>query len=201
MALPFLLMAGGTAMQIAGQWSANMEQAMQERVNARYHRMEAAYAQEAQQRAEDLASYSYSNRVGSQISAYASGNVEISGSASLTVGATVGMALNELHAIKEKGKMDTMLAQLRAGQADRNASTLGSFGYNFMQGAGTLIGNYAKTDGFGKGAGFLKFMDGEPTPDALYGSGSSFTGAGASASTVSFNGGYESQYFGHIGGK
>jgi hypothetical protein len=197
MALPFLLMAGGTAMQIAGQWSANMEQAMQERVNARYHRMEAAYAQEAQQRAEDLASYTYSTRVGSQISAYASGNVDISGSASLTVGATVGMALNELHAIKEKGKMDTMLAQLRAGAADKNADTLGSFGYNFMQGTGTLINNYAKTDGFGKGVGFGKFAGGEATPEQSYVAAYGPHDVGPATSGFS----YESQYFGTFGGK
>ena len=73
--------------------------------------------------------------------------------------------------------MDMRLARLRANQSGRTADTVGSVGYNLMQGLSTGLGNYAKSEGFGSwNSGRTGITDKYPGYGSGYGSaGASYT--------------------------
>ena len=152
MAVP-LLLAVGTGMQIFGQLQANMAQARQEIENAKFYEEQAKFALEAMHRQEDIASRQYEARKGAQVSAYAKGGVDLSGSAALTIAETVAQKAEELSAIKRKGELDYKLAKLRARSSQAQGEMLQSTEYNFMQAGGTALTAYAQAGapGFGKG--------------------------------------------------
>lgn len=158
------LMVAGTALQIVSGWAANMDASFQEAKNAAFYREQANYAAVAALRAKVIAENDYTNKVGTQIGAYASGGVDISGSAAITVGGTVKNALDEMRAIELKGQLDTKLAAMRASASQDKADMYGSLGYNLVQGATTGIGNYAKSEGYGKG--FPSFLSSGTPPSA-----------------------------------
>lgn len=149
MAIPLALMAAGTVTQMLGTYAANIQQAIKEQQNAAFYREQAVFAKEAALRAERLAGFEYATKFGQQVGAYAASGVDMSGSAALTVGGTIANALSEIDAIRKKGALDFKLAYMRGAQSDETANTLNSPGYNLMQGAGTLIGNYTRSEGFG----------------------------------------------------
>lgn len=138
MPVPALLVAGVT-MQILGRYGANIQQAIQERANAKFYKEQEDFARLAAQRAEEVAAFDYTHKLGEQMSAYAGGGVDLSGSAAVTVGGTVANALNEIRALREKGKLDVQLASMRKTQANQTADTLSSPGYNAIQAGGTLL--------------------------------------------------------------
>lgn len=168
MAIPLVLMAAGTAMSMIGQMSANMSQAQAELQNQKFYDDQARFAQLSAQRAESLAEIDYTTKYGAQLSAYASGGIDISGSAALTVGGTVRQALDEIWAIKEKGTLEMKLARMRGNQSGERAATLSSAGYNAVQAGTTALSAYTKSEGFGQG--FPSFMYGGTPPSS--GSGS-----------------------------
>lgn len=148
--VPLILMAAGTVMQMGGQYAANMEQARLEKQNAKFYEEQAEFARVAAMRQEAIAGFEYTHRIGEQIGNYAASGVDAgSGSAAITIGGTVANALNEIWSIKKKGDIETKLARLRGVQSADTAKMLSSGGYNLMQGAGTLLNNYANTQGFG----------------------------------------------------
>ena len=149
MAIPAVLMAAGTAIQILGQVGANLQQSIAERANQRFYQAQADYAQESALRAERLAGFDYAYKIGQQIGDFAASGVDISGSASITIGGTLANEIGEVAAIRKKGALDMALARMRGNQAGQNADLLGSPGFNIMQGATTLISNYTKSEGFG----------------------------------------------------
>ncbi len=169
MAIPAALMLIGTATQMIGQWTSNADQAVKERQNEKFYGEQAAYARLSAIRAEALAGFSYSAKVGQQIGAYASGGVDSSGSAALTLAGTLHNALDEIWAIKQKGDMDVKLARMRGIQSGQNADTLSSTGYNAMQAGSTALGAYTKSEGFGQG--FPSFLSPKEPPPSGQGGG------------------------------
>lgn len=151
MGVPLVLMGVGTALQIAGNINKNLTEASQEYENARWLQEQANYARQSMFREIRRTEQEYSTKAGQQMSAYAASGVDLSGSAALTVGGTIASAFEELAAVRRKGEMDIMLASSRSRLAQRNAEGLSSSGTNLMQGAGTLMNNYANTNGFGQG--------------------------------------------------
>lgn len=139
MAVPAALIAAGTFTQILGRYGANLQQALAERANAKFYAEQAQFARLAAERAERVAEFDYTHKIGEQISTYAGAGVDMSGSAEVTVGATVANAVNEIMALRAKGKLDVALATMRSQQAAQTASTLESPGYNLLQGGASLL--------------------------------------------------------------
>lgn len=146
---PATMMMASTAMSIVQGWAANLAEADAQRKNAEYYREQANYAAISAVRAKAIAEIDYTTKVGAQISAYASGGVDISGSAAATVGGTIKNAIDEMRVIKLKGDLDVKLANLRGIQSQASADMLGSAGYNIMQGAGKGLKYAAASKGFG----------------------------------------------------
>lgn len=137
------LIALGGVMQIFGQMKQNMAEANQEIQNADYYYQQARYARYAAKRQEEITSFEYAQKVSTQASKYAGGNVSLaSGSASLTMGGTVGQMVKEIYAIREKGRMEERLATMRAEGAAGRASQLRDPGYNLLQAVTTGINTY-----------------------------------------------------------
>lgn len=162
MAIPMALMAAGTAINIISSLASNAAQAAAERENQRFYEEEAKYARESASRAESLAEIDYTTKYGNQVSAYASGNVDSSGSAAITMGGTIKQAMDEIWAIRRKGDMDVQLASMRGRSSGKKADTLGSVGYNLLDAGTTALNAYTKSEGFGQG--FAKWMDGGVPP-------------------------------------
>ncbi len=152
MAIPLVMMGIGSALQIAGQWQANMEQAKNELLNAKFFEEQAQYARLAEMRSEQINEFDYTYKIGQQVGDYAASNVDVgSGSAAITVGGTVTNMLNELWAVKTKGELDVKMARLRSMDSQRTGEQLQSFGYNALQAGGSLLKLYTASEGFGKG--------------------------------------------------
>lgn len=144
MAIPLALMAAGTALQMYGQYQANLSQARAEIINAKYYQDQADFARAAQYRQADIASRAYSARIGMQASAFAKGGVDISGSAAGMIAETAAQKVDELQAIKLKGDMEYRLAILRSRGAQTRADELTDPVNNLMQAGTILTGNFAK---------------------------------------------------------
>lgn len=175
---PLTLMAVGTGVQILGGWYSNMQQAQAERENQAYYLEQEKYAMESARRAERLAGFEYAYKIGNQVGAYAASGIDTgSGSAAITIGGSIANEISEVAAIRRKGEMDMRLARLRANQSGRTADTVGSAGYNLMQGLTTGLGNYAKSEGFGSwNSGRTGITDKYPGYGSGYGSaGASYT--------------------------
>ncbi len=139
MPVPAALMAAGTAIQVYGQYQVNMMQAQAEIANAQFYAVQAEYARAAQFRQAAIAGDEYAARKGAQVSGYAKGNVDISGSAASVVASTLAQGVEEQVAIRQKGELDYKLAILRSRQSIQQAETLGSLQYNLLQGGGTVL--------------------------------------------------------------
>jgi len=148
MAIPLALMAAGTGIQVAGQFMSNFAQASAERQNAEFFKEQAEYARQSARRAEDIAEFDYTAKIGNQNSAYARGGVDISGSAALTIGGTIRNMMEEIMAIRKKGNMESRLAMMRARQSSERSETLGSFQYNALELGGTVVRNWAASELF-----------------------------------------------------
>ncbi len=152
MALPAILMAVGTGMQMFSQWMANLDQAKAEYENAKFYEEQAALSRDQMYRELDIADREYENRKGATISAEAAGGVDVgSGSAALNIAAVSAAKIKELAAIKMQGEMNIKLARLRSRRSGDSADTLSSSGYNIAQGSTTLLNNYTSSNGFGTG--------------------------------------------------
>lgn len=185
MPVPVALMAAGTAMQIVGNLMANYSQAQAEIRNAKFFREQAEFAREAAFRQEDIARANYSRMSGAQLSAYAKGNVDISGSAASVLAETYSRKLEEVMAIRRKGELEYKLAYMRGKEAEKKAETLQDPFYNLMQAGGTFArSGMADNMNFGGGGGTLL---GQSTGPGSYGS---FVGSGANS------GFYGSNYLG-----
>lgn len=142
MALPLLI--AGTALQMYGNYMANMNQATAEMENARFYEAQAEFVQQAKYRELDIAASEYTFKIGSQVSAAAKGGADVgSGSVFNTIANTHANKVAELVAIKRKADLDYTLAQGRASAASRNADFLSSPGYNLVQAGGTALTSYA----------------------------------------------------------
>lgn len=140
MAIPLALMAAGTAIQIVGNYTANLARARQETANALFYREQAEFAKAAMFRELQIADREYTMRKGAQVSAAARGGADVgSGSISATISATAAQRIEELIAIKRKGTLDFRLASLRGQLAGESAKTLRSDEFNFLQAGSTLL--------------------------------------------------------------
>lgn len=135
-----LLIAAGTALQVYGQYKANVDQAQAEIENAQFYQEQADFARAAQSRQEQIISTDYSRLFGAQKSAYGKGGVDISGSAAGVVAATTAAKVSELLAARKKGELDVKLAVLRGQQSQDVANRLNDPGYNTLQAATTVLG-------------------------------------------------------------
>jgi hypothetical protein len=143
MPVPLVLMAAGTALQVYGNLKANYDQAQAELQNAKFYEEQAQFSLDAQFRAESITARNYESRKGAQISAYAKGNVDLSGSAAVTIAETVAEKAEELSAIQKKGAMDFKLARARSRMAEAHARELQDPMNNLMQAGGTALTNAA----------------------------------------------------------
>lgn len=150
--IPGAIMVAGTTLSLIGQYNSNLSQAEQERQNAAFYEDQAQFARLSTARAEALASFDYSFKMGSQIGAFAASGIDVgSGSAAITIGGSIKQAVDELFAIKKKGELDFNLARMRGNIAGENAALLSSAGYNLMQAGATALNAYGKSEGFGGG--------------------------------------------------
>lgn len=149
MAVPQVLMAAGTTIQVLGQFGANLSQSIAERANAAFFRAQTQYAQESALRAERLAGFEYAYKIGQQVGDYAASGVDSSGSAAITIGGSLSNEIGEIAAIRRKGELDVRLARMRGTQSENNADLLGSTGFNVLQAGTSLLSNYTRSEGFG----------------------------------------------------
>lgn len=133
------LMAIGLGMRAFGQLISNFQQADAERRNAEFYQYQADYARESAIRQEVLANRNYTKLSGAQLSAYAKGGVDISGSAASVVAETFTRKLEEMYAIKQKGELEYKLAYLRSQEAKRTADRLTDPLFNILQFGGTAL--------------------------------------------------------------
>jgi hypothetical protein len=145
MALPFVLMAAGTALQVFGQYQANQAQAKAELQNAAFYKDQADFAFASGIRQAELARRSYTFDRGAKTGAYARGGVDLSGSAAITISESVSQMYGELSAIKNKQEIETKLALMRSRNASDAAATLQDPLYNLTQAGGTALTNIAKS--------------------------------------------------------
>jgi len=143
MAIPLALMAAGTAVQIFGQYSANYSQAQAEIQNAQFYKEQADFAWQSSIRQANIASREYEARKGAQISAFAKGGVDMSGSAASVIADTLSARSEELMAIERKGQIEFKLARSRGRQAEGQAALLQDPIYNATQAGTTALTNYA----------------------------------------------------------
>ena len=165
MPVPLALMAGGTALQIAGQYRANLAKARAAKANAAWYDEQAEFAAESMRRSLRLTEARYAQAFGAQSSAYAASGVDVgSGSALNVLAGTLTDMYAELDAVRKQGELNIKLARLRGRLEATEARNLSSFGTNFMQGMGTFMTNYTATQGFGRG--FPNWMTPSgPVPD------------------------------------
>ena len=143
MAVPFVLMAAGTALQVYGNYQANMAQAKAELLNAEFYKQQADFVKQAEFRQSAITAAEYEYKRGAQVSAYAKGNVAIGGSVSGVLAESLARKVDELTAIKQKGDLEYTLASARAKQSAEMADRLQSFGYNLTQAGTTTLTNAA----------------------------------------------------------
>lgn len=143
------IMIGGTVLNIAGQYEANLAQAKRELINARFYKEQASLINLAGERRAYIAKREYANKYSQQVSAAAGSGVDIGGSVANTIAQTLADRVLELEAIKKDTEIQMKMAYLRSDEASTTAGTLSSARYNIMQGAGTLLTSFAQTQGFG----------------------------------------------------
>lgn len=131
MAVPFALI--GMGMQLAGTLMANYSQAKSELRNAKFFQEQADFAREAMFRQEDIANSNYAKLTGVQLSAYAKGGVDISGSAASVISSTMARRVEEITAIRRKGEIEYKLAYMRGRDASDKAAQLQDPFYNLLQ--------------------------------------------------------------------
>jgi hypothetical protein len=134
----------GMAMSAIGQFKQGQSEADQEEQNTAYYLQQAAYARASSQRQEQLAYFDYSNKQSQQGSHYAAGNVELSGSAAITMGGTLSQMTKEIWAIQEKGKLENDLATMRAQGANDRANALRDPMNQILNIGGGMLGKYSQ---------------------------------------------------------
>jgi hypothetical protein len=160
MAVPAILMAVGTGLQVFSQWMANLDQAQAEYENSKFYEEQAGIARDKMNRDLDIADREYEYRKGATIGAEAAGGVDVgSGSAVNNIAAVAAAKIKELAAIKTQGEFEVKLARLRARRSGQTADTLSDTGYNLLQGATTGLNNYTASKGFGTNFAGLKKLD------------------------------------------
>lgn len=141
MAIPLVLMAAGTALQIFGNLQANYNQALAEEKNAQFYKEQADFVLDSTFRESEIAKGAYEARKGQQISAIYRGGADLSGSAAAIVANTIAEKADELAAIKRKGELDYKLAILRSRNAASSAKELRDPVNNILQSATILTKN------------------------------------------------------------
>lgn len=146
MAWPLALIAAGTALQVYGNYRANMDQADAEAKNANFYREQAHNFELATQRELKIHQRESNMLFGRQVGAYASAGVKLSSGSALDVLMySRKSAIEEDYAIQREGDSRVRLAMLRAEQADQTAASLRDPMNNAMQAAGPILsaaGNY-----------------------------------------------------------
>lgn len=143
------LMAVGTGLSIYGNYQANQKQSQLEAQNASYYGAQADEITDATNREVNI--YKRQNAVmfGDQVSAFAKGGVDLSGSALNVLADTKLKGIQEEGAIQEEGTLREGLARARQKESQDKADTLGSFGYSALQSSGALLntaGNIASRE-------------------------------------------------------
>ena len=140
MPIPFALMAAGTIMQVAGTYSANMDQAQSEIRNASFFREQANFARDGMIRDLSITESKYAQKLGSQYSAAAAGGADVGfGSVALILAQTAALGMEELIAARKKGEIDIHLASMRGDTSTQTAGQLNSNSYNALQAGSSVI--------------------------------------------------------------
>lgn len=142
------LFAAGTALNVIGNYQANLRQAQAELQNAAFYKEQAEFTILAKQRATEIAESEYAFRYGQQVSQAAKGGVDVTrGSVAGIFASTVAKKVREIAAIKEKSELDFKLATMRGMQSEEVAGFLSSPTTNLMQAGGTLLTGFAQAKG------------------------------------------------------
>jgi len=144
MAIPIALMAAGTALQIVGNYQSNISQSRAELQNARFYKEQADFASASMFRSIYLTERRFEAAKGAQISAYAKGGVDLSGSAAAMIADTVSSKIEEVNAVRLKGKMEVNLALMRSKQAQTTGEALADPMNNMIQAGSILLSNMSR---------------------------------------------------------
>lgn len=143
MAAPMVLVAG-TALQMIGQFQANMAQAAAERENAAFYEAQRTLAVTAYGANLQREQLQYQFQKGRVISAAAAGGADVgAGSALLAQAAQTARHISAVGQIKEQSMLDIQLAGARARRARATSEMLASPGFNLMQAGTTALTSYA----------------------------------------------------------
>lgn len=143
-----VLFAAGTALNVIGNYQANLRQAQAELQNAAFYKEQAEFTILAKQRATEIAESEYAFRYGQQVSQAAKGGVDVTrGSVAGIFASTIAKKVREIAAIKEKSELDFKLATMRGLQSGEVAGFLSSPTTNLMQASGTLLTGFAQAKG------------------------------------------------------
>lgn len=138
------LLVAGTALQMLGNYQANLAQAEAEFRNAQFYNDQAMFVKEAETRELAIASREYTYKMGAQISAAAKGGADVgSGSIALGVANTAVLRAQELAAIKRKADLDFKLARGRSAASLATSDRLKDPSSLLLQGSATAVSNYA----------------------------------------------------------
>lgn len=133
------LMIGGMALNIFGQWQANMAQAQAERENAAWLAEQAEFIEESTERSLAIYERQAAGFTQEQMSLLGGSGVELSGTASDIFNDTLSSIDKEIDAIVAQGEMQKREALLKSMQATRQAQRLSSPGLNLLQAAGPAL--------------------------------------------------------------
>ncbi len=176
--IPLVLMAVGTALQVAGGYKANLDQAEAELRNEAFYKKQATLSTAAAFREMHIAGVRYTATKGAQLSAYAKGGVDISGSAAEVIASTLADKVDEIESIRLKGTMDYTLAMSRARLSGSTAASLRDPVNNLLQAGGTVMGAAAKGSDSGSSPAMKSFT---PVASTGYPGNSLLTNAPASS--------------------
>jgi hypothetical protein len=140
MGWPLALMGAGIALNVIGNYRANMEKADAEAANAAFYREQAAFAKETGERAERISERQYQRLYGEQVGAFASAGVDIgSGSALDVLAESRVIQMEERAAIRKEASMNVRLAMLRSDAAMSASASYSDSTNNLLQAGGSIL--------------------------------------------------------------
>ena len=148
---PATLAVIGTGMQLVGQIGANVQQSIAEKANAAFYKKQAEYNAKAMQVNMDNARMEGGARYGAMATVGAASGLDI-GTGSMASNLAIQMANNATAVMmaKEAAQLEITKMLAMARQSQSRSETLGSVGYNLLQGGTTALNNYTQWQSISK---------------------------------------------------
>lgn len=133
-------MLAGTALQMYGNYKANMDEAAAERQNQMWMEEQAQWIKKSTERELGIYDRESQNQMAALENAFAKSGISMEGSALAIRQQEELMRLNELDAIKDQGNMQLREAYLKIGTSGKKQASLTSGFNQFSQAASIGIG-------------------------------------------------------------